>query len=117
MVLLNEFDFLTKTVCAGTSYGTINLTIVTYNALMEKIEQFRDNAFNKANLPNLCRRAETGYRKLQKYYGAIDNSPVYAVVTALHPAMRFQYWANKGWDKAFQIEAIQVVRGIWRKHY
>lgn len=44
--LLETFNFLTKTVCASKSYATINLTIITYNTLMEMVEQFVHNESN-----------------------------------------------------------------------
>jgi len=54
--LLQTFNFLTKTICTSKSYATINLTIITYNTLMETVVQFVHNESNIQDLPDLCHR-------------------------------------------------------------
>ncbi|KAG0195132.1 hypothetical protein BGX33_004162, partial [Mortierella sp. NVP41] len=62
---------------------------------MEAIEKFMDQ--NRDRLPDICQGAKAAYDKLSQYYAATDNSPIYSVATAIHPAMRFQYWYDQRW--------------------
>lgn len=90
--LLERFDQLTTKVCARKTYATITLNIVVYNSRMAAIENFIEE--NRQRLPDICRGAEAAHAKFAQYYAATDNSPIYSVATAIHPAMRFQYWSD-----------------------
>lgn len=112
--LLERFDTLTTKVCASKTYATITMTIVVYNNLMEVIENFMKD--NKDRLPEICRGAKAAYDKLGYYYAATDNSPIYSVATAIHPAMRFQYWTDQRWGSKYEKSAKKAVRDAWREY-
>jgi hypothetical protein len=113
--LLQRFDQLTTKVCASKSYVTITMTVVVYNNLMAMIEGFlRDN---KERLPDICCGAQAAYDKLKKYYAATDDSPIYSVATAIHPAMRFRYWTDQRWGAKYERTAKRSVRTVWTDQY
>ena len=56
-------------------------------------------------------------KKLQKYYGRTDLTPIYAVGTALHPCRKFGWWKFKDWEQSFQDDAKGFVRGVWSTEY
>ncbi|KAF9943600.1 hypothetical protein BGZ70_005728, partial [Mortierella alpina] len=96
--LLHKFDHLTTQACASKKYATIPLTIIIYNKIMSIIEDFLQADGDRT--PDLCRGVRAAYDKLKKYYTNTDSTPIYAVATALHPAMRFKYWAQEEWEPA-----------------
>jgi hypothetical protein len=113
--ILQHFDQLTTKVCASKTYVTITMTVVVYNSLMGTIEEFIK--INKERLPDICRGAQAAYEKLSKYYSATDNSPIYSVATAIHPAMRFQYWSDQRWGSKYEKIARKTVRNVWTDQY
>jgi hypothetical protein len=113
--ILQSFDQLTTKVCASKSYVTITMTVIVYNSLMGIIEKFIED--NKECHPDICRGADAAYKKLSQYYAATDNSPIYSVATAIHPAMRFQYWADQRWGSKYEKLAKKTVREVWKIHY
>jgi len=113
--ILQHFDKLTTKVCASKTYVTISMTVVVYNSLMGIIEDFIKS--NKERHPDICRGAQAAYKKLSKYYAATDNSPIYSVATAIHPAMRFQYWTDQRWGSKYEKIAKKTVRNVWIDQY
>jgi hypothetical protein len=113
--LLGRFDQLTTKVCASKTYATITLTVVVYNSLMAAIENFIKE--NRQRLPNICRGADAARANLAQYYAATDNSPIYSVATAIHPAMRFQYWSDQQWKATYESNAKKAVRSAWKERY
>ena len=117
--LLRLFDtFSTK--LQGNSYATIPLTIAAYNALLDNLEDFIEKDDNHNNRrqcrhTDLHRGAAAAKDKLLQYYRSTDNTPIYAVATAMHPAMRFDWWTREpqNWEKAVADEAKRVVTEIW----
>ena len=105
--LLDHFDTLTTKVCASKSYVTISMTVIVYNRVMEIIEDFVKN--NKERFPDICHGAQAAYNKLGQYYAATDNSPIYSVATAIHPAMRFKYWTDQRWGVKYENAAKKSV--------
>ena len=41
----------------------------------------------KAKMPDLMMGAVAAYRKLRMYYSQTDSSPIYSVVTVIHPSL------------------------------
>jgi hypothetical protein len=113
--LLEQFDTLTTKICARKSYVTITMTVVVYNRLMGIIENFIKN--HEDRLPDICQGAGAAYAKLGQYYAATDKSPIYSVATAIHPAMRFQYWSDQRWGAKYGNNAKKAVRTLWRDQY
>jgi len=113
--LLGEIDTLTTVAQGSTTYTTISLTIIIYNKVMGIIETYIKR--NRVRHPDICRGAKAAYDKLKKYYAATDKSPIYSVVTALHPAMRFHYWIQEKWEDEYVISAKETVRTAWADGY
>lgn len=112
--LLKRFDTMTTKI-SGSQYATIPLTIAVYNSLLDKIEDFIDT--NDRLYPEICDAARLGKEKLKQYYAATDNSPIYAVATAMHPSMRFHWWSHRSWESEWQDLAKSTVRNVWLKQY
>lgn len=47
----------------------------------------------------------------------MDALPIYSVVTALHPAMHFDYWTDQGWGADYENSAREAVCSVWRTQY
>ncbi|KAF9148931.1 hypothetical protein DFQ26_002156, partial [Actinomortierella ambigua] len=115
MKLLQRFHiFTTALQYSKGEHASINRTVPAYNTLMETIENFRQDY--GARFPALDRAAEAAYEKLKTYYRKTDLSPIYAVVTALDPKLRFGYWKDQEWGP-YEVEAKAAVRQVWRQDY
>lgn len=115
--LLSIFNILTSKISASKSYATISRSIVSYNATLAALEFFRNKPSNKTTFPDLCCGVDAAYSKLKKYYIQTDNSPIYAIATALHPGMRFEYWRKQNWGTEYETAAQRMVRDYWSTLY
>ncbi|KAF9553853.1 hypothetical protein EC968_010055, partial [Mortierella alpina] len=113
--LLKTFDRLATDACASKSYVTIPLTIMIYNSIMKTLEDFL--LLNEGHFPDICQGVSAAYEKLKKYYADTDKSPIYSIATAVHPAMRFQYWTEEKWGSEYENNARQAVRTVWTRQY
>lgn len=115
--LLSIFNILTSKISASRSYATISRSIVSYNATLAALEIFRNKSSNRTTFPDLCCGVDAAYSKLKTYYVQTDNSPIYAIATALHPGMRFEYWAKQNWGIHYETAAQRMVRDYWSTLY
>ncbi|KAF9964050.1 hypothetical protein BGZ73_002079, partial [Actinomortierella ambigua] len=46
-----------------------------------------------------------------------DNTPIYSVVAAVHPAMRYKYWSQQKWGTKYENNAKKAVRTVWKEQY
>lgn len=113
--LLENFDKLTTNVSATKSYPTIPKTIALYNILMDQIEDFVTKYDDQ--YPDLCRGASTALTKLKKYYSRTDTTPIYAIGTAMHPALRYHWWSVQKWEDIYLNDAKNSVRRVWSSQY
>lgn len=112
--LLCKFEGLTKVVSASQVYPTINRTIAVYNSLIDHIEDFIEN---KDNDPSIALAASEAKMKLSQYYTKTDNTPVYAVATAMDPRMRFSWWRANDWGEDLERMSKGMVTDVWTKYY
>lgn len=65
------------------------------------------------------RGAKAAKDKLLQYYRSTDDTPIYAVATAMHPAMRFDWWTREpqNWETEVVDEAKRAVTEIWSDQY
>lgn len=115
--LLSIFNILTSKISTSKSYTTISRSIVSYNATLAALENFRNKPSNKTTFPDLCCGVDAAYSKLKTYYIRTDNSPIYAIATALHPGMWFEYWRKQNWGKEYETAAQGMVRDYWSTLY
>lgn len=64
----------------------------------------------------LAKGCVLGYKKLMQYYGKTSLRSAYAVGTALHPALKLQFWENFNWQLHLT-EGLQKIRILWRREY
>ncbi|KAG0315695.1 hypothetical protein BG000_005111 [Podila horticola] len=111
----------------GSTYATVTLTIAAYNTILDGLEDYIDQDDSRNNRQqrrqtrhyDLVRGAVAAREKLLQYYRSTDDTPIYAVATAMHPAMRFDWWTREpqNWEKVVADEAKKVVTEIWNTQY
>jgi len=121
--LLRHFNTLSIKL-QGSSYATIPLTIAAYNALLDSLEDYIEQDDSHASRrqrrqPDLVRGAKAAKDKLLQYYRCTDDTPIYAVATAMHFAMRFDWWTREpqNWETEVVDEAKRTVAEIWSDQY
>ncbi|KAF9080995.1 hypothetical protein BGX27_005139, partial [Mortierella sp. AM989] len=72
---------------------------------------------NEDRLPEICHGVRTAQGRLKKYYSGTDKPPIYSVLTALHPALRYHYWSNQDWGSKLEGAAKGHVRSVWTRNY
>ncbi|KAJ8651460.1 hypothetical protein O0I10_012978 [Lichtheimia ornata] len=72
--LLEPFDHATRMLSASTSHTTVNMTILSYNRLIDKLEDFDDTVENPTCPQDLRDAAKAGREKLLPYYGRTDDT-------------------------------------------
>lgn len=112
--LLVVFKEITTALSASTQYPTISRTIISYNEMIDHIEDFSDNPRNHRLLRNA---ASLGREVLVKYYGRTDATHIYAVATAMDPRARFRWWTANGWEPDWVNTCQQRVRETWEMYY
>ncbi|KAF9198267.1 hypothetical protein BGZ59_004775 [Podila verticillata] len=113
--VLQPFQHMTTSLSAAT-YPTIPLTILAYNKLMDAIEDFRDSVREDSHYSDICNGANEAWQKLSKYYTKTESGPIYAVATALHPGMCFNWWSQKKWESVYVDAAKQAVCDVWLEY-
>ncbi|KAJ8651917.1 hypothetical protein O0I10_012526 [Lichtheimia ornata] len=113
--LLEPFDHATRMLSASTSHTTVNMTILSYNRLIDKLEDLADTVENPTCPQDLRDAAKAGREKLLPYYGRTDDTEVYAVATAMDPRMRFDWWTRSRWEKSIKDKAEKSVCDTWSK--
>lgn len=113
--LLEPFEHATRMLSASKSHTTVNMTILSYNRLIDKLEDFADIELNPTCPQDLREAAKAGREKLLPYYGRTDDTEVYAVATAMDPRMRFDWWTRSRWEKKIQDDSEELVRETWSK--
>ncbi|GJE85026.1 hAT transposon family protein [Phanerochaete sordida] len=61
--------------------------------------------------------AALGYRLLNKYYSATDESIMYRCAMLLHPKYKVDYFRNQKWKADWITAAIEILRSEWEDHY
>ncbi|KAG7418779.1 hypothetical protein Forpe1208_v003635 [Fusarium oxysporum f. sp. rapae] len=100
------------------AYGCLWDTLLGYEYLLGKMEVYKAAAHRypdpehfKVNI-NLC------WKKLDKYYSRLDETPVYYAAIALHPAYRWGYFEDVWADRPDWIQtAKSLVEELYRSHY
>ncbi|KAF4435092.1 putative AC9 transposase [Fusarium austroafricanum] len=100
------------------AYGCPWDTLLGYEYLLGKMEVYKAAAHRypdpehfKVNI-NLC------WKKLDKYYSRLDETPVYYAAIALHPAYRWGYFEDVWADRPDWIQtAKSLVEELYRSHY
>ncbi|KAL9567664.1 hypothetical protein ACKAV7_008236 [Fusarium commune] len=100
------------------AYGCPWDTLLGYEYLLGKMEVYKaaahrypDPEHSKVNI-NLC------WKKLDKYYSRLDETPVYYAAIALHPAYRWGYFEDVWADRLDWVQTAKtLVEELYRSHY
>lgn len=88
---------------ASGRFGAIHEIIPTFEAILKAYEslseQYTSVDFNYADAPEdyLAINVRAGWKKLQKYYKKLDDSPAYYAATILHPY--YKYYCDNSWRR------------------
>jgi hypothetical protein len=74
-----------------------------------KKEEFKDD-------PIIGPCVNSGWSKLDKYYGLTSDSPAYTAALVLNPAFKWEY-IEKTWPKEWIPQARESVASLWKSKY
>ncbi|KAH7485923.1 hypothetical protein FOMA001_g3995 [Fusarium oxysporum f. sp. matthiolae] len=80
------------------SYGNIWDVIQGFEFLMAKLEEYKAFAADYPDPEHFRININLGWQKLNKYYTILDETPIYYVALALHPAYQWG-WFEEHWGK------------------
>lgn len=93
---------------------------ITLHTLLNELYNWRVLALDEMGDTELATAIHAAWLKVEKYYAAIDNTPVYYAAVMLNPTLKahyfYQIWtadSQSGWTAV----TIQKVRDMWRIGY
>ncbi|KAF6528329.1 hypothetical protein HZS61_008631 [Fusarium oxysporum f. sp. conglutinans] len=100
------------------SYGNIWDVIQGFEFLMAKLEEYKAFAADYPDPEHFRININLGWQKLNKYYTILDETPIYYVALALHPAYRWG-WFEEHWGKHpdWIATAKEMVQDVWETEY
>lgn len=100
------------------SYGNIWDVIQGFEFLMAKLEEYKAVAADYPDPEHFRININLGWQKLNKYYTILDETPIYYVALALHPAYRWG-WFEEHWGKHpdWIATAKEMVQEVWETEY
>ncbi|KAF6517513.1 hypothetical protein HZS61_003074 [Fusarium oxysporum f. sp. conglutinans] len=100
------------------SYGNIWDVIQGFEFLMAKLEEYKAFAADYPDPEHFRININLGWQKLNKYYTILDETPIYYVALALHPAYRWG-WFEEHWGKHpdWIATAKEMVQEVWETEY
>ncbi|OWT42269.1 reverse transcriptase [Pochonia chlamydosporia 170] len=100
------------------SYGNVWEVIQGFEFLLEVLEEYKQLASGIPDPEHFRININLGWEKLNKYYCALDETPIYYTALALHPAFRWGYFENEWKDNTKWVtKAKQMVREVWETEY
>ena len=64
----------------------------------------------------LKQMVNSGWAKMEKYYGKSDESPAYAAAVVLNPSRKWQY-IDRFWRQSWKQPAKEAVKRLWEEQY
>jgi hypothetical protein len=93
-------------------------TLLGYEYLLGKMEVYKAAAHRYPDPEHFKVNINLGWKKLDKYYSRLDETPVYYAAIALHPAYRWGYFEDVWADRPEWIQtAKSLVEELYRSHY
>jgi hypothetical protein len=85
---------------------------------MAKLEEYKAVAADYPDPEHFRININLGWQKLNKYYTILDETPIYYVALALHPAYRWG-WFEEHWGKHpnWIATAKEMVQEVWETEY
>jgi hypothetical protein len=80
------------------SYGNVWNIILGFEKLMGKLEDLKQYAAEFADAKQFRIGINLAWKKLDKYYNLLNETPFYYTALALHPAYRWN-WFKKTWKE------------------
>ncbi|KAI9479582.1 hypothetical protein BDB00DRAFT_879266 [Zychaea mexicana] len=90
----------------------MNLVILAYNRLLEKLELYMDKC--EDTWPELVHATQCGWEKLKGYYCKAQGHS-FAVATAMDPRLKYEWWEDEKWGE-YREEAIEMVQKTWQTY-
>lgn len=99
------------------AYGLMQDICPAYEWLMGHLEEAKLHADQKPEPAHFRMNIYLAWVKLNKYYSAMDQSPVYYAATVLHPAIRWDFLRRAYIERSDWIEKAQRLIGdLWQKY-
>ncbi|KAG7404051.1 hypothetical protein Forpe1208_v015773 [Fusarium oxysporum f. sp. rapae] len=100
------------------AYGCLWDTLLGYEYLLGKMEVYKAAAHRYPDPEHFKVNTNLCWKKLDKYYSRLDETPVYYAAIALHPAYRWGYFEDVWADRPDWIQtAKSLVEELYRSHY
>jgi hypothetical protein len=92
--------------------------ILGFEELLSKLEQYKLLAAGCPDAEQFRIGINLAWDKLEKYYSALDETPIYYAGLALHPAYKWAYFEHT-WDThpEWVDKAKEMVYRVWRTEY
>ena len=95
------------------SYGNVWEVVQGFEFLLEVLEEYKQLASGIPDPEHFRININLGWEKLNKYYGLLDETPIYCTALALHPAFRWGYFETEWKDHPdWVVKAKQMVREV-----
>jgi hypothetical protein len=100
------------------SYVNMWDVILGFEELLSKLEQYKLLAAGFPDAEKFRIGINLAWDKLEKYYSALDETPIYYAGLALHPAYKWAYFEHT-WDThpEWVDKAKEMVYRVWRTEY
>jgi hypothetical protein len=100
------------------AYGCPWDALLGYEYLLGKMEVYKAAAHRYTDLEHFKVNVNLCWKKLDKYYSRLDETPVYYAAIALYPAYRWEYFEDVWADRPDWIQtAKSLVEELYRSHY
>ncbi|CAG9954025.1 unnamed protein product [Clonostachys rosea f. rosea IK726] len=101
------------------TFGSMTDVLEAFEFLLGKLEDAKSHVERHPEPEQFVFNINLGWKKLDKYYNTLRDSPVYYAAAALHPSLRWDYfdevWGQQhpGWID----EAKDIVQHLWETEY
>jgi hypothetical protein len=101
------------------AFGSMTDVLEAFEFLLGRLEDAKSCIERHPEPEQFCVNINLGWKKLDKYYNTLRDSPAYYAAAALHPSLRWDYfdevWGQQhpGWVN----EAKEIVQRLWDTEY
>ncbi|KAM3451250.1 hypothetical protein NHJ6243_009632 [Beauveria neobassiana] len=100
------------------SYGNVWDVVLGYELLLNTLEEYKELAAGFPDAEYLRIGINLAWDKLDEYYQRLDETPIYYTAMALHPAYRWDWFAETWSHKpSWVTKAKQMVSDVWLSDY
>ena len=101
------------------TFGSMTDVLEAFEFLLGKLEDAKSHVERHPEPEQFAFNINLGWKKLDKYYNTLRDSPVYYAAAALHPSLRWDYF-DEVWGQQHPDwidEAKDIVQHLWETEY